>query len=165
MSTRFLLLALALPLAACGGDEAAETTVVTETPAVEAPMEADPMAPADPMAADPMASDVTVDGTIAAAGTDLTALAPAAAVENIDGWIAKLEGDQFADVRANLTELKAQLTATPLDGAAIGATLTELGEQTTASAAGASSSSQEGLRTLGGALSATGARLTGSPAM
>ena len=169
MSPRLLLLAVALPLAACGGDEAAETTVVTETPAVEAPMEADPMAAdpmaADPMAADPMASDVTVDGTIAAAGTDLTALAPAAAVENIDGWIAKLEGAEFAQagaLRTGLTQLKTQLTATPLDGAAIGATLTDLGEQTTASAAGASSSSQEGLRTLGGALTAAGQKLGGT---
>ena len=165
MSPRLLLLAFALPLAACGGDEAADTTVVDTTdPAATAPMDdpmaADPMA-VDPMAADPMASDVTVDGTIAAAGTDLTALAPAAAVANIDGWIAKLEGEQFAGLRTDLGTLKTQLTATPLDGAAIGATLIKLGEATTASAAGASSSSQEGLRTLGGALSATGTKLAG----
>ncbi|HEX8298395.1 MAG TPA: hypothetical protein VF594_04475 [Rubricoccaceae bacterium] len=163
MSTRLLLLALALPLAACGGDEA-ETATDTTAPAADAPMATEPMT--EPGATtDPMASDVTVDGTIAAAGTDLTALAPAAAIQNIDGWIAKLEGDQFSELRLDLERLKAQLSTTPLDGAAIGATLTELGEATTASAAGASSSSQEGLRTLGGALSSTGARLTGGSAM
>ena len=128
-------------------------------------MATDPMTEPGDATTDPMASDVTVDGTIAAAGTDLTAMAIPAATANIDGWIAKLEGDQFSELRLDLARLKTQLTASPLDGAAIGATLTELGEQTTASAASASSSSQEGLRTLGSALSATGARLTGGSTM
>ena len=167
MSPRLLLLAVALPLAACGGDEATDTTTVVTPDATTEPMApADPMTTPEPAApTGTMASDVTVDGTIAAAGTDLTALAPAAAVENIDGWIAKLEGAEFAQagaLRTGLTQLKTQLTATPLDGAAIGATLTDLGEQTTASAAGASSSSQEGLRTLGGALTAAGQKLGGT---
>ena len=164
MFSKYLLVAaLALPLAACAGDEAADTTVVDTT---TDPMATDPMA-ADPMADGTMASDVTVDGTIAAAGTDLTALPAADAVANIDGWIATLEGAQFdqaGDITAGLRELKTQLGAMPLDGAAIGATLTEIGDLTTASAATASSSSQEGLRTLGGALSATGAKLSGGAA-
>ena len=172
MSPRLLLFALALPLAACGGDEAADTTVVDTTdPAADAPM-ADDMMADDPMAGDSMAggamaSDVTVDGTIAAAGSDLTALAPAAAIENIDGWLAKLEGAQFGqagEIRNGLEELKAELSASPLDGAEIGETLADLGDQTTATAAEASSSSQAGRRTLGAALSAAGAKLGGTSA-
>ena len=163
MFSKYLLVAaLALPLAACGGDEAADTTVV-DTTAEPATGTMDPAMDA-PMDDGTMASDVTVDGTIAAAGTDLTALPAADAVANIDGWIAKLEGAQFdqaGDLTSGLRELKTQLGAMPLDGSAIGETLSELGELTTASAGTASSSSQEGLRTLGGALSATGAKLSG----
>ena len=172
MSPRLLFLALALPLAACGGDEAADTTVVDTTdPMVDDAM-SDDMTAVDPMASDSMsdgamASDVTVDGTIAAAGSDLTALAPAAAIANIDGWLAKLDGAQFGqagEIRNGLEELKAELSASPLDGAEIGETLADLGQQTTATAAEASSSSQAGLRALGSALSAAGAKLGGTSA-
>ena len=157
MSPRYLLLALALPLAACGNDDVETTpTTVPGTTATTDPMTA------DPMAADPMASDVTVDGTLAAAGQDITMMSVPAATANIDGWIAKLEGERFAEIRTTLERLKLDLAAQPIDNAALGATLTSLGEQTTASAATAASSSQDGLRTLGGALSAAGAKLSGS---
>ncbi len=175
MSTRFLLLALALPLAACGGDDAADTvdTTVTTVPSADpAVTNGEPMATTPgtaegvtPGATTPAGSDVTVDGTIAAAGSDITAMSPTAAVANIDGWIAKLEGERFAPIRASLETLKLDLAAQPIDNAALGATLKSLGEQTTASAATASSSSQAGLQTLGGALSAAGAKLAGSTAM
>lgn len=151
-----LLAALALPLAACGGGEDADTTTVVEsTESADAPA----------MPTDPVGGDVTVDGTIAAAGTDLTALPVADATANIDGWIAKLEGAEFeqADgIVAGLRELKTQLATMPLDGSAIGATLADLGDETTAAAAGASSSSQDGLRTLGRTLSTAGERLGGT---
>ena len=156
MTSKYLLLAaLALPLSACGGDTADTTTV-------EAPATPDPMAP---VPSGTMAGDVTVDGTIAAAGSDITMMAPAAAIENIDGWIAKfgdLDFDQKTQIVTGLQTLKTQLQATPLDGAAIGQTLTLLGTETTAAAATASSSSQEGLRTLGSALTAGGQKLSGS---
>ena len=145
-----------LPLAACGNDDAAMTpgsnpgtTATTPAPAAPAPM-------------DPLASDVTVDGTLAAAGSDITMMPVTDATANIDGWIAKLEGEQFAEIRTTLERLKLDLAAQPIDNAALGATLTSLGEQTTASAATASTSSQDGLRTLGGALSAAGAKLSGA---
>ena len=160
MFTRLLLVgALALPLAACGND--------TETATTEPMTTTEPMAPAtDPMApADPMANDVTVDGTNAAIGSDITALPAAAALANINGWIAKLEGDQFADLRASLETLKLDLAAQPMDGTKIGATLSTLGTQTTAAAAGASSSSKAGLEQLGASLSAAGAKLSGGTAM
>lgn len=153
MSARYLLLALALPLAACGNDDAATTETPGSNPGTMAP------APAPPA---PMASDVSVDGTIAAAGSDITAMPVAAATANIDGWIATLEGERFAEIRTTLGRLKLDLAAQPIDNAALGATLTSLGEQTTTAAATASSSSQDGLRTLGSTLSAAGSRLSGS---
>ena len=156
MSSKYLLLAaLALPLSACGGDKADTTTV-------EAPATTEPMAPAP---SGTMTDDVTVDGTVQAAGTDITALPAADAVANIDGWIAKLQGAQFDQAGAittGLGTLKTQLQTTPLNGAAIGQTLTTLGTETTAAAATASSSSQAGLRTLGSALTAGGQKLSGS---
>lgn len=157
MSPRYFVLALALPLAACGNDDAATTP--GSNPGTTAT--ADPMV-ATPAPMDPLASDVTVDGTIAAAGSDITMMSVPAAVANINGWIAKLQGDQFAEIRTTLERLKLDLAATPINNAALGATLSSLGTQTTAAAAGASTSSQEGLRTLGGALSAAGTKLSGS---
>lgn len=156
MSPRHLLLALALPLAACGNDDAPTTETTGVNPGTAT------TAPATPAPMDPLASDVTVDGTIAAAGQDITMMPIADATANIDGWIAKLEGDQFAEIRTTLERLKLDLAAQPIDNAALGATLSSLGTQTTAAAATASTSSQEGLRTLGGALSAAGAKLSGS---
>ena len=148
MFTRLLLLgALTLPLAACTKEA---DTVTTE------PVVTEPMAPADPMA-----NDVTVDGTNAAIGTDIMALPMDAAMSNIDGWIAKLQGDQFAEIRSTLEMLKLDLAAQPMDGAKIGSTLSTLGEQTTAAAATASTSSQAGLQQLGATLSAAGAKLSG----
>lgn len=145
-----LALALALPLAACGGDEAAEAPDV-DVVAV------DPVVEDDPMVDDVPA--VTAQGTLDAVqeAGGLTSLAPGAAVANIDGWIAQLEGNaDAAPVVENLEMLKAQLTTDPLDGAAIGTTLMALGEQTTAAAGG-----DTALEQLGGALTSAGEMLTG----
>lgn len=144
------VLALALPLAACGGDEAAET------PDVDV-IEVDPVVEDDPMMDD--APEVTAQGTLDAVqdAGGLTSLAPGAAVANIDGWIAQLEGNaDAAPVVENLQTLKTQLTTDPLDGAAIGATLMTLGEQTTAAAGG-----DTALEQLGAALTSAGETLTG----
>lgn len=141
-------LALALPLAACGGDETADADVVVEP---------DPVVVADPMVDE--APEVTAQGTLDAVteAGGLTALAPGAAVANIDGWIAQLEGNEaFAPTVEGLQTLKTQLTTDPLDGAAIGATLAMLGEQTTAAAGG-----DAALEQLGDALSSAGATLAG----
>lgn len=166
MSLRLLLvLGVALPLAACSNDTPDRTTDVTVT-------QPDVMTTPDPMMTDPAMTDpamagdseVTVDGTIAAAGSDLTALPADAAVRNINGWIMRLQGANFPGAQgivADLETLRGHLQASPIDGSAVGATLVRLGDATTASAAGAATSSQEGLRTLGGALTSTGQRLTG----
>ncbi len=157
MFTRLLLVgALALPLSACSKET---DTVTTPSGTTTTTTTTTPMAPADPLA-----NDVTVDGTNAAIGTDITAMPMAAAMSNIDGWIAKLQGDQFAEIRSTLEMLKLDLAAQPIDGAKIGATLSTLGQQTTTAAATASTSSQAGLQQLGSTLSAAGARLS-APAM
>ena len=126
-----------------------------------APREQDVMEP-DPMGPDPMATQtggVTAEATLDAAqdAGGLTSLAPAAAVSNIDAWIARLDGTPAAaPVVANLRTLRSQLQAPTLDGMAIGMTLSELGEQTTAAAGGDASLTQ-----LGQALSQAGSALSG----
>lgn len=155
MSTRiFLLLALALPLAACADDAEvadADTTVVTPEP-IEPPME--PMEPAP--ATDGVTAQATVDAVQQAGG--LTSLTVAAATQNIDGWIAQLEGNpDFASVVTDLRTLRGQLQASPIDGAAVGGTLQRLGEATTAAAAG-----DGALETLGTTLTEAGNQLAGA---
>ena len=73
-------------------------------------------------------------------------------------WIAKLDGNEAAaPIVEGLKTLKGQLTATPLDGSAIGATLVELGTGTKAAAAGDGS-----LEQLGEALENAGNTLMGN---
>lgn len=153
-------LALALPLAAC---ETEPDTVETTTTTIEP---ADPMV--DPMAEDPMMTDstMTMDSDVTAQGTvdavtnagGLTSLPMSAATQNIDGWIAQLEGNpEFAPVVTDLRTLKTQLAATPIDGSAVGATLQSLGSATTAAAAG-----DAALESLGETLTSAGNQLAGS---
>lgn len=157
MKTRFPLFALALllPLSAC------ETETEVEEPVTD-PVVVDPVTP-DPMMDDPMMdgdmTDVTAQSTLDAAqqAGGLTQLAVPAAIDNIDSWIAQLEGNaQASGVVDGLRTLRTQLQANPIDGAAVGATLTDLGSQTTAAAAGDGS-----LEQLGAALTEAGQMLTG----
>ena len=156
MTTRFplLLLAFALPFAACESEpEVAETdTTIVETD----PMMDEPMMDDTTMADAPeVTAQATVDAVTDAGG--LTNLAPGAAVDNIDAWIARLEGNpDFAPVVADLETLRSQLQAEPLDGASIGATLQRLGEATTTAAAG-----DGALETLGSTLTDAGNSLAG----
>ena len=150
---------LALPLAACGNDDAVETTdpVVTDT-YDDTAVEDDGMMD-DATSAGDVAADVDLAGTIAAAGSDVTAIEPSAALANINGWINTLDGQTFTnatEIRDGLISLKEQLQANPLDGAAIGAILTDLGTWTKASAP-----DNAEIQTLGDALLAGGAKLTG----
>lgn len=104
------------------------------------------------------AAAVTATGTVSAAQAagGLTRLAPAAAVANIDGWIARLDGvPAAAPVVTDLQTLRLQLQAMPIDGRAVGLTLTRLGAATSAAA-----SADASLRPLGAALSDAGAMLT-----
>ena len=139
MTLRLLLTLALLPLAACADADdpvVADSDVVAVEP-VDEPM--DDALDADGAMMDDAAPTVTADATLEAASSagGLTSLAPGAAVENIDAWIATLDGNAAAaPVVANLRTLREQLTASPLDGAAIGATLVELGEGTMAAADG-----------------------------
>jgi hypothetical protein len=159
MSTRlslFLLLAFAVPFAACESEpEVAETDAVVVDP-VDDPMADDPMMDDATMDDAPeVTAQATVDAVTEAGG--LTNLAPGAAVDNIDAWIARLEGNaDFAPVVEDLETLKSQLQASPIDGAAVGATLQSLGEATTAAAAG-----DGALETLGTTLTDAGNSLAG----
>ena len=155
--TRFSLLALALVFTACASET--DPVVTDDTDAVVV----DPVAPADPMMDDTMTdgmmSDVTAQGTVDAVQSagGLTSLAPAAAVDNIDGWIAQLQGNpDFAPVVTDLELLKTQITASPIDGSAVGQTLQRLGSATTGAAGGDAS-----LETLGSTLSSAGDQLAG----
>ena len=161
MTSRLPLFALAfaLPLAACADEPDtvdADTTVVETT---------DPVVTTDPMIDDPMmddtamASDVTAQGTVDAVtqAGGLTSLSLSAANDNIDGWIAQLDGNpDFAPVVTDLRTLKTQLAASPIDGSAVGATLQSLGAATTGAAAG-----DGALETLGSTLSSAGDQLAG----
>lgn len=138
----YLLALLVVPLlAACTPDP--EPVVETPDPVVTAP------APAP---------DVTAEATLAAVPPEgLTAMNPSAAVDNIDAWIARLDGATFTnatEIRNGLMQLRNQLTTSPLDGAAIGRTLIDLGNWTTQAAGG-----DGALQQLGSALTATGNQL------
>ena len=126
MTSRLPLLALvlALPFSAC--ESTPDEPVVEDTAVVET---VDPM-PADTMAAP--VTDVTAEGTVEAvqAAGGLTSLPGEAAISNIDGWIAQLDGNpDFAPVVEDLQLLRGQLQESPIDGAAVGATLQRLGDR------------------------------------
>lgn len=162
MTSRFplLALALALPFAACESEPETVETDIVDVETVD-PMD-DPMA--DPMMDDTAMDDmdapaVTAQGTVDAVTNSggLTSLPAAAAVDNINGWIAQLEGNpDFAPVVSDLETLRGQLQASPIDGAAVGATLQRLGEATTGAAGGDSA-----LQTLGTTLTEAGNQLSG----
>jgi hypothetical protein len=118
-----LRLLLALPLLALAACE----------PEAEEPA---PVSEGADMAAEAPAVDVA--GTITALGGGVTALPLAAAQDNVNGWIAELDGADFegADgIADNLRLLRAELSRDDLDGPEIGQILSRLGEQTASAAA------------------------------
>ena len=153
---------LLLPLAACADNTDVDTVdpVVVDDPVVtDDGMMDDGMMDDDADMAGDVAADVDLAGTIDAAGNDITALAPASALANINGWINTLDGQTFTnatEIRDGLMTLKDQLSTEPLNGAAIGETLTNLGTWTKDSAP-----DNAEIQTLGDALLAGGTKLTG----
>lgn len=159
MSTRlslFLLLLFAVPFTACESEPEVDDADTVVVDPVDEPMMDDPMMDDTTMADAPeVTAQATVDAVTEAGG--LTSLAPGAAVDNIDAWIARLEGNpDFAPVVEDLETLKSQLQASPIDGAAVGATLQSLGAATTEAAAG-----DGALETLGTTLTDAGNSLAG----
>ena len=157
------LCALALTLAACGGD-AAETDTA-------AMMDTGMMAPA-PATADPMAGaaggemlvadvDTVIAGAQAQGG--LTSIPPAVAVpiiQRIEDALDATNVEPLDQVAADLEALREELGG-DANGAEIGAILVRMGERVTAYAPQAPAAAQERLTTLGNALTTQGRQLTG----
>ena len=113
-TTLFALLCalVVLPLAACGGDDAADTadtTVTTDDSAMDDAADDTMMDDAD--SAGDVAAAVDLPGTIAAAGDDITAIEPGAALANINGWINTLDGAEFT----NATEIRDGLISATIE--------------------------------------------------
>ncbi len=110
-----------------------------------------------------MEATQNIDATIGALQGGLTALAPAAAVSNIEMWHGQLEGSDNAtlkQVATDLAELKGLLTNGNLNGKSIGAVLVRLGHGTTTAAAGAAGDVSTKLAALGALLTTAGNSLS-----
>ena len=122
MKTTTLLFTVALTagLVACG-EQTAERTMSTET--VAAP---------DRGSAVITGAKAYLDATLAvvkAKGGDVTALGAKAGAENVDGWLARLDGVAGAEaVKANLGKLRESLAAPKVNGAMTGMLLVTLAE-------------------------------------
>jgi hypothetical protein len=161
MPTRLLTLLLAggfmLTLTACetetAGEEMMEETMEEEI----APINPDISTYDGPMP--------TVRGTIDALSGGLTAVPASAALQNIEGWIATLEGATFEgaeEITDNLEELASELRESDMndiDGDDIAERLDRLGELTTAAAVGAAGTAGAELNELGSLLSSAAASL------
>ena len=148
---RFFLpiLALSFGLAACTPDADVDPVTDVDEPVVT---DIEPIQPAAPA--------VDVQGTIDALDGGILDLAPSAALDNINGWIAQLDGmDGADDVVEGLEELREALGDTPLDGDYIGEILSELGEETTEAAGTVTGAQRDGLMRLGELLSTAGGSL------
>jgi hypothetical protein len=133
-----------------------------DEPDIEEPVVDEPMLE-EPMDDDMATADVTVDGTISALEGGIMNLAPAAAVDNIDGWIETLEEAEFdgaEDIADSLEELREELTDDEIDGEYVGEILMELGEDTAAVAG-----TNAGLSRLASLLTAAGERLNAADDM
>jgi hypothetical protein len=162
---RTLLLTLSavlmLGLAACETDR---RDTVTTDPALT---DTDPMA-TDPMVAEPMGADATVEGTTQALEGGVGNMSPSAAVSNVDGWIARLEMQDFGQrdqIVGGLRDLRAALQETPINGNRVGEIMAQLGDWT--SQAGTDANDNR-VQRLGQLLTNSGQRLqrgeVGAPA-
>ena len=146
---------LPLLVVACGGNNETDTEVVAPTVEVTEPTIDTETMPAD---AGMVSINETVDA-VNAAGGDITAIAPSAAVTVIDGWIMKLNGmPEASGIVSNLTALKGQLATGAPNGRMVGELLTKLGAETKTLAASSGNMALDG---LANALSAGGAKLGG----
>ena len=159
------LCALALTLAACGGDAA-------ETDTAGAMMDTGMMAPA-PMAGDTMAGGAAaggeqlvadVDSVIAGAQTSggITSIPPAVAVpiiQRIEDALDATNVEPLDEIATDLEALREELGG-DVNGADVSAILVRLGEKVTAYAP-QSGAAQERLTTLGNALTTQGRALAG----
>lgn len=144
-----LLCALLIAFSACGGEAQPE---VEET---EATTEQQPAADT---------ASVTLESTLNSLQGGITNIAPDAAVSNIDGWISRLEqvgGESTAPIVQGLQSLRGELTASSIDGQAVGGILSQLGQQTSQLAGTVQGATAQQLEQLGSLLSQAGQQLTG----
>jgi hypothetical protein len=114
------LLALGLLLAAC---QPRDPQPAIDEPATDEEM----IAPGEDPAAEPAA---TTEETTLAIDSGVTRLAPAAAASNIDGWLRRLEGSDFAQrdqIVSALRDLRTEVQRSPVDGSRIAELMSELG--------------------------------------
>ena len=107
-----------------------------------------------------MVRNVTLDGTADLVRRATTA-SPSVAIQTLDLWAARLDTASVeggAEIRDDLVTLRNLLQSSPLDGEAIGKTMTDLGEQTAAV-----DSSDAALSALADALQTIGRRLAPEP--
>lgn len=117
------LLALGLFLAACQPRDPA--------PAIDEPATDEELIdPSQDPAAEPAA---TTEETTLALDRGVTQLAPSAAASNIDGWLRRLEGSDFAQrdqIVSSLRDLRTEVQRSPVDGSRIAELMDELGRWT-----------------------------------
>ena len=162
LSTLFL----AMLLFACGERPTATTDDMDTTDEMETTMpdRQNPVNDMDDMDDMDMTStaagEQTLQSTVSAvesAGGDITALAPATAVSNIDTWISTLSGMDGTDqLVSDLNSLKTELTAETVDGPAVSELLSNLASETREVGNG-----NAGLNALASALDAGAAKLGG----
>lgn len=143
---------LFLGLAACA--EETEVEPIAEPDMMEEPA---PM----PEPAAPAPGTVDVAGTISALQGGITALPMNAAIDNINGWITQLQGADFDgsdEIVEELMELRDELQESPIDGAEVAESLTELGRMTGEAATAAGNTELQQLADL---LSGAGNQLSG----
>ncbi len=148
MTVRFVVAVVALLVVAAGCEMDASTPSSTARASAEA----------EPDTA--MVRDITVGGT-ADLVREAVGASPSVAIQTIDLWVARLDTASVeggGEIRDGLVTLRNQLQSNPLDGAAIGQTMTHLGEQTAAV-----DSADAALGTLAAALRTVGRRLAPEP--
>lgn len=106
--------------------------------------------------------DADLDATVGALEKGVTDVPLSAGADTIDLWQTRLTdaGDPaLTRIAATLGELRTLLAAQPVDGAAVGSLLSQLGEQTTGAARSAPPELAGKLAQLGDLLSGEGQRL------
>lgn len=161
------LCALALTLAACGGDAAETDTTMADTGMMApAPMAADGATDSAAGGAGGEMLVADVDSVIAGAQTSggITSIPPAIAVpiiQRIEDALDATNVEPLDEIATDLESLREELGG-DVNGADVSAILVRLGEKVTAYAPQAPAAAQERLTTLGTALTTQGRQLGGS---
>lgn len=153
-----LCLALALGLTACEPRDDRTAVGTADTPATDT----------DPMATDPMAPGTTGEASVEETNRTLeggvTNIPVNAALSTIDGWIHRLDDQDFQrrdEIVSGLRELRTALQESPIDGSRVGGIMANLGDHTQAAGADANHAQ---VQRLGQLLQQSAERLRGAQA-